>query len=114
MTDFQRLILGMPAPTAPSQTLERGGPEARRTARRITSVPVGLTPESYSQFLRTDSTLTPYLPAGGNTAAMAESVRSWFQGESELARESRGNYLARDTALSLTYIAFHEGRNRER
>src|SRR4030095_13687911 len=110
MRDFERLILAMPPPVSSAEVLDRESPRTPDSARPATAVPAGQSSDTYSAFLRSDETLSPYLN-GRSPLAMAGSVRSWFVGDNAAAVEARGNYIARDTALSITFIAFHESRN---
>src|SRR4030095_526050 len=113
MTDFQRLILALPPPRSSDGVLDRESLRTPSSARPVNTAPTGQTPDSYSNFFRSDGTLRDYLVPGGNPTTMAESVRSWFQGNREAAIDARNNYIARDTALSITFVAFHESRNLE-
>jgi|GEM_PF-4108137 len=113
MTDFQRLILALPPTTSSDHPFERETPRTPASARAVSTAPAAQSTDGYARFLRTDETLSRYFVVGQNPAAMAESVRGWFQGDGPQAVEARGNYIARDTALSLTFVAFHESRNLE-
>ena len=111
MGDFDRLILGLPPPPMPNEASAPETPPAPATSPSI-GTPRADTSDTHDRFLRAQSHLQSYARTE-NLAAQATSVGSWFEGDSDQAQSSRMNYQARDVALSLAFLAFHESTNPE-
>lgn len=104
--DFRQLILGITPATVPNRPRE-GAPAPSPSAEPTASLPSGRNPDQYDQYLRQDESIQGRL-AGGSAATLADGVQTWFTGDTPQAVANRGNVQIRDTALGLTFIAFHE------